>query len=87
MFFIYWIIKITPFAIISLIAKAIGQQDDIAAVMEQLAYLVAAVCVGLAMQVVIVYLGLYTLIVRSNPFSYLKHIVPAQMVRINICVF
>jgi hypothetical protein len=34
--FIGWIIKITPFAIISLIAAAIGEQNDIGAVMEQL---------------------------------------------------
>ena len=28
-FFIFWIIKCSPFAIVSLIAKAIGQQEDI----------------------------------------------------------
>ena len=36
MLFIGWIIKITPFANISLIAAAIGEQNDIGAVMEQL---------------------------------------------------
>lgn len=36
MLFILWIIKITPFAIISLIAAAIGRQNDIGHVMEQL---------------------------------------------------
>ena len=79
MFFIHWIIKCTPFAIISLISKAIGQQDDIGRVMEQLGYLIAATCVGLAIQVTVVYLGLFTLVVRKSPFHYLKHMVPAQL--------
>ena len=72
MFFIFWIIKVTPFAIISLIANAIGQQDDIWQVFKQLGYLVAATCIGFALQVVIVYICLYYMMVRSNPFTYLS---------------
>ncbi|KAL7548291.1 hypothetical protein ACHAWF_011589 [Thalassiosira exigua] len=79
MFFIQWIIKCTPFAVISLIAKAIGQQSNIAEAMEQIGWLMAATVFGLCMQIIVVYLGMYIVIVRSNPFSYLKHIVPAQM--------
>jgi len=29
MYFIQWIIKCTPFAVISMIAKALGQQSDV----------------------------------------------------------
>lgn len=79
MFFIFWIIKVTPFAIISLIANAIGQQDDIWQVFKQLGYLVAATCIGFALQVVIVYICLYYMMVRSNPFTYLKKLIPDQM--------
>ena len=79
MFFIFWIIKVTPFAIISLIANAIGQQDDIWQVFKQLGYLVAATCIGFALQVVIVYICLYYMMVRSNPFTYLKKLIRAQM--------
>mmetsp|Transcript_16321 Transcript_16321/g.35516 ORF Transcript_16321/g.35516 Transcript_16321/m.35516 type:complete len:596 (-) Transcript_16321:332-2119(-) len=79
MFFIHWIIRCTPFAIISLIAKAIGQQNDIGSVFEQLGYLVAATVVALAVQVSVIYPSLYTLAVKANPFAYLKQMVPAQM--------
>ena len=46
--------------------------------MEQLGYLVAALCTGLMMQVVFVYFGLYIFFVRKNPFKFLKTMVPAQ---------
>ena len=46
--------------------------------MEQLGYLVAALCTGLIMQVVFVYFGLYIFFVRKNPFNFLKTMVPAQ---------
>ena len=47
-------------------------------VLEQLGYLVAALCTGLIMQVVFVYFGLYIFFVRKNPLKFLKTMVPAQ---------
>lgn len=78
MYFIQWIIKCTPFAVISMIAKALGQQSDIVFVMEQLGFLVAAFCTGLVMQVIFVYIGLYIFFARKNPFRFLKTMVPAH---------
>lgn len=78
--FITWIIKCTPFAIISLIAAAIGAQTNIGEIFAQLGVLFAAVCVGLLMQFFLVYCGFYLGFVRKNPFKYYKHTVPAMMV-------
>lgn len=79
MLFILWIIKITPFAIISLIAAAIGRQNDIGTVMEQLGYLMAAIMIGFMMQIILVYSGLYASMVRKNPFNYLRQLTPAWL--------
>lgn len=77
MLFIFWIIKCTPFAIISLIAKAIGGESDLGQVMEQLGYLIAAIVVGLVCQFTIVYCGLYLTFIRKNPLPYYKAGIPA----------
>jgi Na+/H+-dicarboxylate symporter len=78
--FITWIIKCTPYAIISLIAAAIGGQTNLGEIFAQLGVLFAAVCVGLLMQFFLVYCGFYLGFVRKNPFKYYKHTVPAMMV-------
>ena len=76
--FVTWIVKCTPFAIISLIAAAIGAQTNLGEIFAQLGVLFAAVCVGLLMQFLLVYSGFYIGFVRKNPFKYYKHIVPAM---------
>jgi Na+/H+-dicarboxylate symporter len=78
--FITWIIKCTPFAIISLIAAAIGAQTNLGEIFTQLGVLVTAICVGLLTQFLLVYCGFYLGFVRKNPFKYYKHTVPAMMV-------
>jgi Na+/H+-dicarboxylate symporter len=77
--FVGWIIKVTPFAIISLIAAAVGAQSDLGEVFAQIGVLIAAILVGLLIQVSVVYSGLYTLFVRKNPLKYYKHLIPAWM--------
>lgn len=77
MLFVLWIIKCTPFAIISLIAAAIGAQTDIGEVMKQLGYLVAAVVIGQVTQFLIVYCGLYFAFIRKNPLRYYSGMIPA----------
>ena len=77
MIFVGWIIKCTPFAIISLIAAAIGGQSDISEIMTQIGYLLAAIMVGLLIQLIVVYCGMYAFFVRKNPIPYLKQMVPA----------
>ena len=72
--FVMWIVKCTPFAIISLIAAAIGAQTNLGEIFVQLGVLFAAVCVGLLLQIFLVYSGFYIGFVRKNPFRYFKHI-------------
>ena len=77
--FITWIIKCTPFAIISLIAAAVGAQSDLGEVFSQLGYYVLAVFVGYLAQLFLVYTSIYIGFVRKNPFRYFKHLIPAMM--------
>jgi len=77
MILVTWIIKCTPFAVISLIASAIGTNPDLGNVFTQIGYLISAVAVGLLMQVTLVYCGLYYIFLRANPITYLKQMVPA----------
>ena len=67
----------TPFAVTSLIAGAIGAQSDLAEVFTQLGWLVAATVVGLVTQFSVVYCGLYMGLIRSNPFKYYAQLIPA----------
>jgi solute carrier family 1 (neutral amino acid transporter) protein 5 len=75
---INWIISITPFAVLSLIASAVGGQDDLIDSFANVGYLVLASCFGMAMQFLIVHVVIYYLITKTNPFTYLKCIIPAQ---------
>mmetsp|Transcript_4708 Transcript_4708/g.11995 ORF Transcript_4708/g.11995 Transcript_4708/m.11995 type:complete len:549 (+) Transcript_4708:450-2096(+) len=73
-----WIIFITPFAVCSLIAKAIGKQDDLPAMFKNIGALIGAALVGWGMQFLFTYVGLFAIMTKSNPFGYLKYIIPAQ---------
>jgi Na+/H+-dicarboxylate symporter len=75
---INWIIFLTPFAVCSLIASAIGKQSDLAQMFKNIGYLVASTLLAMGLQVVIVYIGLYALMTRRNPFWYLSKMIPAQ---------
>jgi len=75
---INWIISATPFAVLSLIANAIGKQDNLQESFANVGYLVMATLLAMMAQVFLVYVGLFAVMTRSNPFTYLKHLVPAQ---------
>ena len=75
--FILWIIKLTPFAVVSLVAAAIGAQSDLGEVFSKIGYLCAAVAVGLFLQFALVYCSLYFSFLRKSPLSYFKHLIPA----------
>jgi len=75
---INWVIMITPFAVFSLIANAIGKQSDLKDSFANVGYLVAATLLGLIVHVVLVYVIGFALLTKSNPFDYLKHLIPAQ---------
>lgn len=75
---IHWIIIITPFAVFSLIASAVGGQDNLSDSFSNVAYLCIAVMSGMFVHVFGVYTGLFYFITRDNPFGYFKYVLPAQ---------
>jgi len=74
-----WIIFLTPYAVLSLIAANIGKQADLSKTFSNIGLLMATSFLAWGMQVLFVYFGLYALLTKSNPFKYLVHIVPAQL--------
>jgi len=74
-----WIIFLTPFAVCSLVAAAIGKQDDLASMFSNIGLLVASALIGWVLQVICIYMGLFAALTKSNPLHYLKHLIPAQM--------
>merc|ERR1719343_1213456 len=76
---IHWIIFLTPFAVLSLITSGIGKQNNLGPMFSNIGLLMGASLVAWGLQIVFIYIGLFALLTRSNPFTYLKHIVPAQL--------
>lgn len=76
--FINWIIMLTPFAVWSLIATALGRQDDAVSQFRNVGFLVAAILTGQAIHVFLLWFVTFYLVTRWNPFTYLKNIIPAQ---------
>jgi Na+/H+-dicarboxylate symporter len=75
---INWIITITPFAVWSLITNAVGTQDDLEDAFANVGYLVVAVMSGMACHVLLWHCGVFYLLTRTNPFTYLRFMAPAQ---------
>ena len=75
---IHWVITVTPFAVFSLISSAVGSQDNLSDSFSNVGYLCASVMAGMFVQVAFVYTGLFYFITKSNPFEYLRYILPAQ---------
>ena len=75
---INWIIAVTPFAVLSLIAKAIGSQSDLGGAFANVGWLIAALLLGFVVHFVITNIILHAVLTKSNPFEYLQHIIPAQ---------
>lgn len=76
---IRWIIFLTPIAVLSLIAANIGKQAHLGKVFSNIGLLMASAFLAWGMQVAFIYIGLFALLTRSNPFNYLVHIIPAQL--------
>jgi Na+/H+-dicarboxylate symporter len=64
--------------VLSLIIKAVGGQNDLAGMFENVGYLVVATVLAMMLQFFVVYVGFFAFFTRTNPFTYLKYIVPAQ---------
>jgi len=74
-----WIIFLTPFAVCSLVAAAIGIQDNLAKMFSNIGLLIASALIGWGLQVIVIYFGLFAALTKTNPIHYLKHIVPAML--------
>jgi Na+/H+-dicarboxylate symporter len=75
---INWIIMVTPFAVLSLIIKAIGSQSDLSNAFSNVGYLVVATMMAMLAHFFVVHCGLFFAVTKSSPFAYLRHILPAQ---------
>merc|ERR1712151_265176 len=74
-----WIIFTTPFGVFSLIIAKVGKETDLGSMFSNIGLLMASSFVAWGLQVVFIYIGLFALLTKSNPFTYLKHIIPAQL--------
>jgi len=74
---IIWIIKLTPFAVFSLITKRLGRTDNLAETLSNVGYLFACTLVGMLFHLVGTHFIAFPLLTKINPFSYLKHLIPA----------
>lgn len=72
------VIGATPFAVFSLIANAVGSQDDLSGAFSNVGWLVFASLLGFVMHFIIVDIGFLYFFGKVNPFHYLSFIVPAQ---------
>mmetsp|Transcript_3948 Transcript_3948/g.7867 ORF Transcript_3948/g.7867 Transcript_3948/m.7867 type:complete len:534 (+) Transcript_3948:72-1673(+) len=75
---INWIIMATPFAVFSLIVKAVGGQENLADTFENVGYLVIATILAMIFHYFFTYIGCYMFFTRTNPFTFLRHLIPAQ---------
>jgi Na+/H+-dicarboxylate symporter len=75
---INWIISVTPFAVFSLIVKAVGSQDDLKEAFTNVGFLVVATIIAMLAHYLLVHWGLFALITKRNPIGYMKHLIPAQ---------
>jgi Na+/H+-dicarboxylate symporter len=58
--------------------KAVGGQNDLAGMFENVGYLVIATILAMMLQFFVVYVGFFAFFTRTNPFAYLRYIIPAQ---------
>lgn len=75
---INWIIMVTPFAVFSLIVKAVGSQSDLKQAFSNVGFLVVATMIAMIVHYLIIDWGLFAIITKSNPWGYMQHLLPAQ---------
>eukprot|EP00397_Hematodinium_sp_SG-2012_P036411 GEMP01039309.1.p1 GENE.GEMP01039309.1~~GEMP01039309.1.p1 ORF type:complete len:272 (+),score=81.99 GEMP01039309.1:700-1515(+) len=77
-----WWIVLTPIAVLSLIAGALGSRDDLTEGMSNVALLIATACCAWLSHVFLVYMVMYVVCVRENPWHYVRFIFPALAVAV-----
>eukprot|EP00560_Eucampia_antarctica_P009259 CAMPEP_0197828274 /NCGR_PEP_ID=MMETSP1437-20131217/4879_1 /TAXON_ID=49252 ORGANISM="Eucampia antarctica, Strain CCMP1452" /NCGR_SAMPLE_ID=MMETSP1437 /ASSEMBLY_ACC=CAM_ASM_001096 /LENGTH=506 /DNA_ID=CAMNT_0043429443 /DNA_START=166 /DNA_END=1686 /DNA_ORIENTATION=+ len=74
---IVWVIKLTPFAVFSLLVKRLGNDRNLEESFANIGYLFAATIVGMIMHVIITHLIIFPFVTKINPLKYLSHMTPA----------
>ena len=69
---INWVILATPIAVLSLVAKALGDQDNLKDSFSNVGFLILATMVANVMHVLVVHFGLLSLVLRQNPLKFLR---------------
>lgn len=62
----------------SLIAQAIGDQNDLGSAFANVGLLVVTFLIAAILQVLVVYIVIFAVVTKSNPFTFLKCLIPAQ---------
>lgn len=69
-----WVIFISPVGIMFLVASEVLKMENMGSVLGSLGFYFATVCFGLAIQGFVVLPLLYFLLVRKNPFTFIRNI-------------
>jgi Na+/H+-dicarboxylate symporter len=72
------VIITTPYAVLSLVAGALAQQDNLSTAFKDIGLLIGGAVTAFVLHTVIFYPLLLLFFRRKNPFSYLKFLIPAQ---------
>mmetsp|Transcript_35968 Transcript_35968/g.34047 ORF Transcript_35968/g.34047 Transcript_35968/m.34047 type:complete len:537 (-) Transcript_35968:213-1823(-) len=72
------IIKLTPFAVVSLVAGALARQNDLNQAFKDIGLLIGGSVLGYSIHFFFGYPLLLLLVTRNNPYSYLRFLLPAQ---------
>jgi len=76
---INWVIELTPYAVLSMVVKAVGSQDDMVGAFGNVGYLMAAILLGFMAHFFIVDIVLHGFVIGRNPLGFLRQIIPAQV--------
>lgn len=69
---VQWVIIATPIAVLSLIAQAIGDQENLKESFSNVGYLMLATFVAEILHILVVHIGMLGAVLRENPLNYLK---------------
>mmetsp|Transcript_58887 Transcript_58887/g.65876 ORF Transcript_58887/g.65876 Transcript_58887/m.65876 type:complete len:615 (+) Transcript_58887:43-1887(+) len=76
---INWILLLTPFAVLSLVTAALGGESDLGALFKNMGLLIACILLCYLTHFLLTYCGGYYVLTRRNPFTYMSHLGPAQI--------
>jgi len=75
---IEWIIHLTPIAVCSLICGALAGQKNLGATFTDVGVLIGAAVCGYAFHLLVFYPTFFFVLLRKNPYAYMKNLLPAQ---------